>query len=118
MRSFYEMEAPPEKSDPGSDARVALFLQLAVLAFWAPCLGIDALLLWRDHGDEGLRFVFWLLFQQSLVFLALWFTVSIAHGLMRGRRTREPTRRERRRLRSKLQAVVAASSLSRYNRGQ
>ena len=118
MRSFYEMEAPPEKPGPGSDARVALFLQLAVLAFWTPSLGIDVLLLWRDHGDEGLRFVFWLLFQQSLVFLALWFTVSIAHGMMRGRRTREPTRRERRRLRSKLQTVMAAATLSRYNRGQ
>jgi hypothetical protein len=119
LRAFYEIESPPEAPHSGSDRRVRLFLQLAVLVFWTPCAGVDLWLLWRNHETEGLSFVFWLLFRQALVFLALWFTVSIAHGLLRGRRTREPKprvrRRAARRASSGLTTVVAPA---RYNRGQ
>ena len=118
LRSFYEMERRPEKVDPHADRRVRLFLQLAVLVFWTPCLGVDALLLWRDRGGEGVNaFVFGLLFHQSLVFLALWFAVSLAHGLTTGRRTAAGPRPRRRRGR----AAKDGSSLIapvRYNRGQ
>jgi hypothetical protein len=119
VRAFYEMESPPENPAPGADGRVRLFLQLAVLVFWAPCAGVDLILLWRNHAASGLSFVFWLLFRQALVFLALWFTVSVAQGLIRGPRTREPTakvrRRAARRASSGLSAVTAPG---RYNRGQ
>ena len=117
MRSFYEIEAEPEKPAPGQDGRVRLFLQLAVIVFWAPSAGIDLLLLWRDHSDGELGFVFWLLFRQSLVFLTLWFTVSIIHGLARGRRSWEPSRAMLRRLRRKT-ASAAAVTPGRAYRGQ
>jgi hypothetical protein len=79
---------------------------------------VDLILLWRNHMANGLSFVYWLLFRQALVFLALWFTVSASQGLIRGRRTREPTSRQRRATRRKLAPIVAAATPSRGNRGQ
>ncbi len=117
MRTFYETETPLETS-PSSDLRVTLFLQLAVLAFWTPCAGVDLYLLWRGWGAPGTApFVFWLLFRQALVFLALWFSAALSHGLMVGRRTAGEPRRRRRMRKS---PVVKGGSLatSRYNRGQ
>jgi hypothetical protein len=118
LRSFYGMDAVAEKPDTGSERRVRLFLQLAVIVFWLPSAGMDLLLLWRDHTSEGVNFAFWLLFRQSLVFLALWFTVSISHGLMRGRRTKEPTRRQRRAARNRIAQVATFATPGRFNRGQ
>ena len=95
MRTFYDTETPLE-TDPGPDPRVTLFLQLAVLTFWTPCAAVDLYLLWRGWGGPGTTpFVFWLLFRQALVFLALWFTVALSHGLMVGRRTAAAPRRKR-----------------------
>jgi hypothetical protein len=118
LRAFYEMGHPPESPQAGSDARVRRFLQLSVIAFWVPSAGYDLLLLWREQSAQEFDFVFWLLFREAIVFLALWFTVSIAHGLMRGRRTREPTRRQRRVARSKLAPFASVGAPSRYTRGQ
>jgi hypothetical protein len=118
LRTFYETETPLETS-PVEDRRVTLFLQLAVLAFWTPCAGVDLYLLWRGWGQPGAGpFVFWLLFRQALVFLALWFTVALTHGLMVGRRTPadEPRRRRPRRKVALLKRGSIATS--RYNRGQ
>ncbi|WP_174300899.1 hypothetical protein [Caulobacter sp. S45] len=117
MRTFYEIETT-RGTPPGADPRVTLFLQLAVLAFWTPCGAIDLYLLWRSWGEAGAApFVFWLLFRQALVFLALWFTVALSHGLMVGRRTpAEPRRRRRPRKVGSGQAGSIATS--RYNRGQ
>ena len=93
MRSFYEM--PTTQEPPHAmDASVRLFLQLAVLAFWAPCAGVDLYLIWRG-GGAALTFVFWLLFKQALVFLALWFTVALTHGMASGRRGPGEPRRKR-----------------------
>ena len=118
MRTFYETGTPLETPRGGPDPRVALFLQLAVLAFWTPCGTVDVYLLWRGWGHDGAGpFVFWLLFRQALVFLALWFTVALTHGLMVGRRTPAEPRR-RRRSRKAADAVNAAIATSRYNRGQ
>ncbi len=118
MRSFYEIESSPETPPTGADPRVTLFLQLAVLAFWTPCAAIDLYLLWRGWGGAGTAaFVFWLLFRQALVFLALWFTVALSHGMMVGRRTPGEPRRKR----SARKALVAKGpslTTSRYNRGQ
>ena len=117
MRSFYEHETPPTSAPPGTDARVRLFLQLAVLAFWTPCTLVDGYLIWRGLASPGsTTFVFWLLFRQALVFLALWFTVSFAHGLALGRRTpAEPSaiRRANRRPRD-----AGGVLLGRHNCGQ
>ena len=98
MRSFYETQPAAVKGDPlAADRHVRRFLQLAILAFWTPCIGIDGLLLWRDGGVEGTSgFVFGLLFRQALVFLALWFAVSLAHGLATGRRGPAELRPKRR----------------------
>ncbi len=118
MRTFYEIEAGPETLQD-ADPRVALFLQLAVLAFWAPCAGVDLYLLWRGWGGPGTTpFVFWLLFRQALVFLALWFTVALTHGMMTGRRTPAGPRRRRRRKEKASAATSGAIATSRYNRGQ
>lgn len=117
MRTFYEIETAPETArDTGP--RSALFLQLSVLAFWTPCAGVDLCLLWRGWGAPGAAsFVFWLLFRQALVFLALWFTVSLTHGMMVGRRA--PAEARRRRTRRKAVVVKGGSlTTSRYNRGQ
>ena len=116
MRHSYTIHAMPETAGAGADRRVKLFLQLAVLVFWGPCCVADIYLLWRDRGgDGGGAFVFELLFRQALVFLALWFTVAITHGLMRGRGTPAEPRRRRRR-----SPDVSAKSIApiRYNRGQ
>ena len=116
MRTFYETEAKPDRS-ADADPRVTLFLQLAVLAFWTPCAGIDLYLLWRGWGDAGAApFVFWLLFRQALVFLALWFTVALTHGLMVGRRTPDEPRRKRRP--RKIAPNGGSLATSRHNRGQ
>ena len=117
MRTFYEIE-PARETPKDADPRIALFLQLAVLAFWTPCAAIDLYLLWRGWGEAGTApFVFWLLFRQALVFLALWFTVALTHGMMRGRRTpAEPRRKRRARRTAALPGVSIATS--RYNRGQ
>jgi hypothetical protein len=120
LRSFYEMDAGPKPRSPDSDPKVRLFLQLAILSFWGPCAAADLYLLWRSFGREGAgAFVFWLLFRQSLVFLALWFTVSIVHGLTRGRRTAaEPSGRRARRRTERIRTAQAAGvALSRSNRG-
>jgi membrane protein implicated in regulation of membrane protease activity len=120
LRSLYEMARPPEAQPPGSDRRVRLFLQLAIISFWAPCAAADVYLLWRGFGREAVcYFVFWLLFRQALVFLTLWFTVSIVHGLMVGRRTpREPRRKRKRRREEALRtAETAGVTLSRAHRG-
>ncbi len=115
MHSFYDVEAASDT--PRSDRRVRLFLQLAVLAFWGPCTLLDAWLLWRSWGsDSAGGFVFWLLFRQALVFLALWFAVSLSHGLMLGRRHREPQRKRGRRHR--IDSVQAYVAPTRHNRGQ
>ena len=99
MRSFYETPPSVVRRDPvAADRHVRRFLQLAILAFWTPCIGIDALVLWRDGRLEGTGgFVFDLLFRQSLVFLALWFAVSLAHGLAMGRSGGPGSARRRRR---------------------
>ncbi len=117
MRSLYPVEVSLQKSDPHAERRVRLFLQLAVLVFWGPCSALDLMLLWRDRGGDGAyAFVFGLLFRQALVFLALWFTVSLAHGLMRGRGTpAEPRRRKRRR---SSEGQARSITPVRYNRGQ
>ncbi len=101
MHAFYETQPTAVKGDPlATDRHVRRFLQLAILAFWTPCIGIDGFLLWRDAGLDGTSgFVFGLLFRQALVFLALWFAVSLAHGLATGRRgpaDLRPRRRARR----------------------
>lgn len=112
MRSFYETEATPTPA--GSDRAVRLFLQLAVLAFWGPCTLVDLYILWRGWGSDGAAAtVFWLLFRQALVFLALWFAVSLSHGLMLGRRHAEPRRKKR--APDEVKAYVAPT---RHNRGQ
>ena len=120
MRTFYEIKAAQETpADAG--ARVRLFLQLAVLAFWTPCAGVDLNLLWRGLGEAGTaEFVFWLLFRQALVFLALWFTVAVTHGLTVGRRrpADEPRPRRRRLRRRTVAATGGTIATSRYNRGQ
>ena len=117
MRTFYEIEAPPQApAAPGP--RAALFLQLATLAFWAPSAGADLYLLWRGWGAAGTTsFVFWLLFRQALVFLALWFTASLTHGMAVGNRMPAEPRR-RRRSRKAAPVVEASLTTSRYNRGQ
>jgi hypothetical protein len=121
MRSFYEMETPSAAPQPGSDRAVRLFLQLAVLAFWTPCAAIDLYLLWKGWGGASTgEFVFGVLFRQALVFLALWFTVSIAHGLMVGRRTPKEAKPRRRRRGADAPVRTAQSAgvtLSRHTRG-
>ena len=123
MRTFYEI-GTPEQTPPDAELRVKLFLQLAVLAFWTPCAGVDLCLLWRGLGEPGTApFVFWLLFRQALVFLALWFTVAVTHGLMVGRRrpAGEPRPKRGRRKRRLCKAAAAprgSIATSRYNRGQ
>ena len=118
MRTFYETETTPD-TQAAENPRTALFLQLAVLAFWTPCAGIDLYLLWRGWGETGTApFVFWLLFRQALVFLALWFTVALTHGLMVGRRTPADEPRRKRRRRKEPAAKRGSIATSRYNRGQ
>ena len=118
MRTFYEIRTAVE-TPPDADRRVRLFLQLAVLAFWTPCAGVDLCLLWRGWDEAGTAdFVFWLLFRQALVFLALWFTVALTHGLTVGRRTPAGEPRGRRKPREAAPVPGGAIATSRYNRGQ
>ena len=88
MRTFYDELVARKELPSNSDRAIRIFMLVALYGFWGPSLLVDAALLWRNWGsDGGGAFVFWLLFRQAMVFLALWFTVAVAHGLLVGRRT-------------------------------
>ena len=88
MRAFYDELVARKELSPNSDRAVRIFMLVALYGFWGPSVLVDAVLLWRNWGSAGGgAFVFWLLLRQAVVFLALWFTVAIAHGLLVGRRT-------------------------------
>ncbi len=119
MRNFYEM---PERSQGAEKVAPVQYerrtLQVVTLAFWAPCCVADLWLMREGPGMAG--FVFWLLFREAVVFLALWFAAAAAHGLMRGSRApKEPPAAQRRKLRARLadgfRGYVAPT---RGNRGQ
>lgn len=68
-------------------------IRLATLAYWAPALIIDALLLWHA-GLDGAPAVFATLFRETVLFLAVWFTLGLVQALLFGRNRRgaEPQR--------------------------
>jgi hypothetical protein len=77
--------------------RFGYLVRLGTLAYWVPAVGIDLMTLSRAHfSPESMGFVFWLMFRQSVVFLALWFTFGIVQALLFGSARREPHGRKRR----------------------
>ena len=99
MRTFYDELVSRKELAPNADRTVRIFILVAIYGFWGPSILVDAALLWRNWGSgDGRTFVFWLLFRQALVFLALWFTVALAHGLLVGRRTPAEPKKKRTRL--------------------
>lgn len=90
MRQGHDFDRPRGR-DLG---RVILrrFVQTAILAYWLPCFSVDFYVLWSwGHDAQSLSFVFWALFREALVFLALWVLVAGAQAMVfGGRRERAP----------------------------
>src|SRR5579875_938889 len=86
----WPVRALPEITDPKAGSRRGTpfdqrAMQLVTLCFWGPCCAADLWLLSRGGAGQG-GFVFWLLFREALVFLALWFAAAATRGLMLGNR--------------------------------
>jgi hypothetical protein len=65
---------------------MAHVVRLATLAYWTPALAIDAIMLWRGGlGGETAMAVFWALFRETVLFLAVWFTLGLVQALLFGR---------------------------------
>ena len=83
--------ALPAQARESGRNRMAYLVRLGTLGFWVPAIGIDLVAL--RHGGfapEIMGFVFWLLFREAVVFLALWFTFGLVQALMFGWRSRDP----------------------------
>lgn len=74
--------------------RMPYLVRLGTLAFWAPSLTIDLVLLRQGQfSPESMTLVFWLLFREAVVFLALWFGAGLIQALLFGRTERRARRR-------------------------
>ena len=109
--------ASAKSGQPGAYDRHVL--RVCTLGFWVPCCLAD---LWLLHGGGAgaAGLVFWLLFREAVVFLALWGGTAAAHGLMRGSRApKGPDARHRRKLRALMETGPKGYvAPTRGNRGQ
>lgn len=117
MRTGYAPPPPDARPKPGQSRRARRLVQLGILAYWAPCLGIDAYVLWqwRDVA-AGYSFSAMILMREAVAFLALWFFGSLAPSILFGGSSEARPRRRRKSTKAK-RATMELSTLNRDRRG-